>query len=194
MGRDNTLPDQVAGMKDLARQYQFIDIDRAAMWGHSGGGFITADAMFREAQRHIFRPRSAVFSSDDAPLLRTGYPDCACSLCSCSAASVSAASVSAASHASLMQPCKLTAAWLPRSSTAVFKVGISESGNHDQRLYEDDWGERYQGQLSRAGGGDNYETEANQSHAHNLRGKLLLAHGTLDSNVPPENTLIVVDA
>ena len=47
MGRDNTIPDQVAGMKDLARQYSFIDIDRAAMWGHSGGGFITADAMFR---------------------------------------------------------------------------------------------------------------------------------------------------
>ena len=48
MGRDNTLPDQVAGMKDLAKQFSFIDIDRAAMWGHSGGGFITADAMFRE--------------------------------------------------------------------------------------------------------------------------------------------------
>ena len=57
MGRDNTLPDQVAGMKDLARQYQFIDIDRAAMWGHSGGGFITADAMFREAQRHMLSIR-----------------------------------------------------------------------------------------------------------------------------------------
>ena len=25
----------------------FIDINAAAMWGHSGGGFITADAMFR---------------------------------------------------------------------------------------------------------------------------------------------------
>ena len=106
------------------KQYPYIDIERAAMWGHSGGGFITADAMFR-------------------------FPD-------------------------------------------FFKVGISESGNHDQRLcatpsdslmiccqetgrpcqetgrpygyvcsnlrliafpscafgrsrYEDDWGERYQG-------------------------------------------------
>jgi dipeptidyl aminopeptidase/acylaminoacyl peptidase len=47
MGRDNTIPDQVAGMKDLAKQYPYIDIDRAAMWGHSGGGFITADALFR---------------------------------------------------------------------------------------------------------------------------------------------------
>ena len=106
MGRDNTLPDQVAGMKDLARQYQFIDIDRAAMWGHSGGGFITADAMFRAAQRHIFRPRSAVFSSDDAPLLRTGYPDCECStllcrLCLCC--------LSCESHAALQADCCVAA-------------------------------------------------------------------------------------
>jgi dipeptidyl aminopeptidase/acylaminoacyl peptidase len=127
MGRDNTVPDQVAGMKDLARQYPEIDIDRAAMWGHSGGGFITADAMFR-------------------------YPD-------------------------------------------FFKVGISESGNHDQRQYEDDWGERYQGLLARNGDGtDSYEIEANQTFAKNLKGHLLLAHGTMDNNVPPYNTLLVADA
>jgi len=127
MGRDNTIPDQVAGMKDLAKQYPFVDVDRASMWGHSGGGFITAGAMFR-------------------------YPD-------------------------------------------FFKVGISESGNHDQRLYEDDWGERYQGLLTRnPDGTDNYDVEANQSLAKNLKGKLLLAHGTMDNNVPPDNTLLVVDA
>ena len=128
MGRDNTLPDQVAGMQNLAKRYPWIDIDKAAMWGHSGGGFITAGAMFR-------------------------YPD-------------------------------------------FFKVGISESGNHDQRNYEDDWGERYQGLLARGpnSGGDSYAVEANQSLAKNLRGHLLLAHGTMDNNVPPDNTLLVVDA
>ncbi len=128
MGRDNTLPDQVAGMQNLAKRYPWIDIDKAAMWGHSGGGFITADAMFR-------------------------YPD-------------------------------------------FFKVGIAESGNHDQRNYEDDWGERYQGLLARGpnNAGDSYAIEANQSLAKNLRGHLLLAHGTMDNNVPPDNTLLVVDA
>ena len=127
MGRDNTIPDQVAGMKELAQRYKWIDIDKAAMWGHSGGGFITADAMFR-------------------------YPD-------------------------------------------FFKVGIAESGNHDQRNYEDDWGERYQGLLVRnPDGSDNYAAEANQLQAKNLKGKLLLAHGTLDNNVPPSNTELVVDA
>jgi dipeptidyl aminopeptidase/acylaminoacyl peptidase len=127
MGRDNTIPDQVAAMKDLAKQYPYIDIDKAAIWGHSGGGFITADAMFR-------------------------FPD-------------------------------------------FFKVGIAESGNHDQREYEDDWGERYQGLLTHgADGTDSYNVEANETFAKNLKGHLLLAHGTMDNNVPPYNTLLVADA
>ena len=42
--------------------------------------------------------------------------------------------------------------------------------------------------------GSNYEDQANQNHAKNLKGKLLLAHGTMDDNVPPYSTLLVVDA
>jgi len=119
---DNTLPDQIAAMKELAQRYKWIDINRAGIYGHSGGGFATADAMFR-------------------------YPD-------------------------------------------FFKVGISESGNHDNREYEDDWGERYQGLDT----GHNYDDQANENIAKNLKGKLLLAHGTMDNNVPPYNTFLVVDA
>lgn len=124
---DNTLPDQIAGMKELAQRFSWVDLERAGVWGHSGGGFAAADAMFR-------------------------YPD-------------------------------------------FFKVGISESGNHDNREYEDDWGERYQGLLVKsADGTTNYDDQANQNWAKNLKGHLLLAHGTLDDNVPPYNTLLVVDA
>jgi dipeptidyl aminopeptidase/acylaminoacyl peptidase len=123
---DNTLPDQVAAITQLAERHAWIDRDKVGIWGHSGGGFATAAAMFR-------------------------YPD-------------------------------------------FFKVGIAESGNHDNRNYEDDWGERYQGMLSRNGPSDNYADEANQTHAGKLKGKLLLAHGGLDGNVPPYNTYLVVDA
>lgn len=123
---DNTLPDQIAGMKQIAARYPYIDLNRAGIYGHSGGGFATADAMFR-------------------------YPD-------------------------------------------FFKVGISEAGNHDNRNYEDDWGERYVGLLKKnADGTTNYDDQANQSLAKNLKGKLLLAHGTMDNNVPPYNTLLVVN-
>jgi dipeptidyl-peptidase-4 len=123
---DNTIPDQVAAMKELAQRHPFIDIERAGIWGHSGGGFATASAMFRAPE--------------------------------------------------------------------FFKVGIAESGNHDQRNYEDDWGERYQGMLVRTGDTDNYADEANQTHAAKLQGKLFLIHGMMDDNVPASNSLLVADA
>jgi dipeptidyl-peptidase-4 len=118
---ENTLPDQITAIKQLAVKYP-MDTTKVGIWGHSGGGFATAAAMFR-------------------------YPD-------------------------------------------FFKVGISESGNHENRNYEDDWGERYNGLVENS----NYEAQANQNYAKNLKGKLMLVHGLMDDNVPPYNTLLVVEA
>ena len=124
---ENTLPDQVTGIRQLAQKYSYMDTSRIGIWGHSGGGFATAAAMFR-------------------------YPD-------------------------------------------FFKVGISESGNHDNRNYEDDWGERYIGLLTKGPDGkDNYEAQANETYAKNLKGKLMLAHGMMDNNVPSSNTMLVIEA
>jgi dipeptidyl aminopeptidase/acylaminoacyl peptidase len=88
-----------------------------------------------------------------------------------------------------------------------FKVAVSGAGNHDNRNYEDDWGEKWQGLLetfpeTELGDDDsdsqsvrtNYDNQANQLLAENLEGKLLLAHGMMDTNVHPSNTLLVVDA
>src|SRR5262249_18726838 len=67
--------------------------------------------------------------------------------------------------------------------------------NHDQRGYHFPWGEKYHGLLEKkAGGGDNYDSQANQNLAANLKGKLLLTFGTLDDNVHPNMTLSVIDA
>ncbi len=77
----------------------------------------------------------------------------------------------------------------------LFKVGIAESGNHDNREYEDDWAERWAGLETKGpNGSSNYDSQANENYAKNLQGKLMLAHGTMDDNVPPNNTLLVVDA
>jgi dipeptidyl-peptidase-4 len=124
---ENTLPDQVSGLRQLNEMYGFLDLERVGIWGHSGGGFAAAAAMFK-------------------------YPD-------------------------------------------LFKVGISESGNHDNRNYEDDWGERYIGlEVTDSDGVSNYENQANQNYAGDLKGKLLLIHGGMDDNVPPYNSYLVVDA
>jgi dipeptidyl-peptidase-4 len=118
---ENTLPDQIAAIRQLSKTYP-IDTNKVGIWGHSGGGFATAAALFR-------------------------YPD-------------------------------------------FFKVGIAESGNHDNRNYEDDWGERYNGLMENV----DYEAQANQNYAKNLKGKLMLAHGLMDDNVPPYNMWLVVEA
>jgi dipeptidyl aminopeptidase/acylaminoacyl peptidase len=124
---DNTIPDQIAGIKQLAARFAWIDVDRVGIYGHSGGGAATAAAMFH-------------------------FPD-------------------------------------------FFKVGVSESGNHDNRVYEDDWAEKWIGLLKvNKDKTTNYDSQANQNYAKNLLGHLLLVHGTMDDNVPPNNTLLVVDA
>lgn len=119
---ENTLPDQISGLKQMAQRYPYMDLGNVGVWGHSGGGYATGAAMFN-------------------------YPD-------------------------------------------FYKVGISESGNHENRNYEDDWGERYIGLMDK----DNYEKQANPANAKNLKGKLMLVHGGLDDNVPPYNTYLVADA
>jgi dipeptidyl aminopeptidase/acylaminoacyl peptidase len=75
-----------------------------------------------------------------------------------------------------------------------YKVAVSGAGNHDNRNYTDAWGEKWQGLLMETENGTNYDNQSNPLLAENLKGKLLITHGTLDSNVPPYNTLIVVDA
>ncbi len=76
-----------------------------------------------------------------------------------------------------------------------FKAGVSEAGNHDNRLYEDDWGEKWTGLLVRnADGTSNYDAQADELRAGALKGHLLVAYGTADDNVPPDNSLVLVDA
>jgi dipeptidyl-peptidase-4 len=124
---DNGLPDQIAGIRQLAGRHEWIDLDRVGIYGHSGGGFASTGGILR-------------------------YPD-------------------------------------------FYKVAVSQAGNHDNRNYEDDWGEKWQGLLeTNPDGTTNYDNQANQLLAENLKGKLLIAHGTMDSNVPPSNTMLVVDA
>ena len=44
---DNGLPDHVTAIKQLAARYPFMDLDRVGIYGHSGGGFASTDAMVR---------------------------------------------------------------------------------------------------------------------------------------------------
>lgn len=71
---------------------------------------------------------------------------------------------------------------------------LSESNEVIWFSQRDDWGEKWQGLLkTNPDGTTNYDNQANQLLAGNVKGKLLLAHGNMDSNVPMYNTLLVVN-
>lgn len=129
---DNGLPDNISAIKQLAKKYKGMDIERVGIWGHSGGGFASTRAVF-------------------------AYPE-------------------------------------------FYDVAVSGAGNHDNRNYEADWGEKWQGLLvegnleGKGDGTTNYDNQANQLIAKGLKGKLLITHGSMDNNVPPSNTMLVVDA
>lgn len=44
---DNGLEDQIGAIRQLAERYDWIDADRAGIYGHSGGGYAAATAMLR---------------------------------------------------------------------------------------------------------------------------------------------------
>ena len=129
--RDYGLADKKAAAEQLAERYPFIDIDRVGMWGHSGGGFMTAAAMLI-------------------------YPD-------------------------------------------FFKVGWSESGNHENNIYNNTWSEKHHGlkevtTTKTARSTFEYSIDKNSEIAKNLKGHLMLVTGDYDNNVHPGNTVRLADA
>jgi dipeptidyl aminopeptidase/acylaminoacyl peptidase/subtilisin family serine protease len=118
--RDYPVADDRHAIEQLAARYSYIDLNRVGIYGHSGGGAMTATAMLT-------------------------YPD-------------------------------------------FYKVGVSASGNHDNNIYIQWWGETFHG-LTRQGG-----IPTNAQLASRLKGHLLLISGDADDNVPWASTLRLADA
>ena len=128
--RDYGLADKKAALERLAAAHPYIDLSRVGMWGHSGGGFMTAAAMLQ-------------------------YPD-------------------------------------------FYKAGWSESGNHDNNVYNNTWSEKYHGvrEETQKDGTEKffYEIDKNSEIAKNLKGHLMLTTGDMDDNVSMVNTMRLADA
>jgi dipeptidyl aminopeptidase/acylaminoacyl peptidase len=128
--RDYGLADKKVAVEQLARRFPYVDINRVGIWGHSGGGFMTAAALLV-------------------------YPD-------------------------------------------FFKVGWSESGNHENNIYNNTWSEKNHGIKEIADKDGNvtfeYSIEKNSELAKNLKGHLALITGDIDNNVHPSNTYRMADA
>ncbi len=127
--RDYGLADKKAAIEQLASRHPFIDLNKVGIWGHSGGGFMSAAAMLV-------------------------YPD-------------------------------------------FFKVAWSESGNHENNIYNNSWSEKHHGikEVEKDGKVSfEYDIDKNSELAKNLKGNLMLITGDIDNNVHPANTYRLADA
>jgi dipeptidyl-peptidase-4 len=73
-----------------------------------------------------------------------------------------------------------------------WKVGIAGAPVTDWSLYDSVYTERYMGLPAENKAG--YEASSVLKAAKNLSGQLLLLHGTLDDNVHPQNSIMLIDA
>jgi len=74
----------------------------------------------------------------------------------------------------------------------VFHVGVAGSSVTDWRNYDTIYTERYM--RTPQENPEGYDLGSAMKYAANLKGKLLLIHGTIDNNVHPGNTMQLVDA
>jgi dipeptidyl aminopeptidase/acylaminoacyl peptidase len=127
--RDYGLADKKTAIEQLAARHPYVDVNRVGIWGHSGGGFMSAAAMLV-------------------------YPD-------------------------------------------FFKVAWSESGNHENNIYNNTWSEKNHGIKEVEKDGKvtfEFSIEKNSDLAKNLKGHLMLVTGDIDNNVHPANTYRLADA
>ena len=71
-----------------------------------------------------------------------------------------------------------------------YRAAVSSCGCHDNRMDKASWNEQWMGYPV----GPHYSESSNIDNAHRLQGKLFLMVGEMDTNVPPESTLRLVDA
>jgi dipeptidyl-peptidase 4 len=79
-----------------------------------------------------------------------------------------------------------------------FKVAVSESGNHENNIYNQNWSEKHHGikEVDSPNGEATFEysIDKNSELAKNLKGHLLLSTGDMDDNVHMANTMRLADA
>jgi dipeptidyl-peptidase-4 len=115
--------DQANGVKAMLAKMPFLDASRIGIWGWSGGGVATLNAMFR-------------------------YAD-------------------------------------------IYKMGMAVAPSPDNRYYDTIYTERYMG-LPKDNAED-YNNTSPTTHAANLKGDLLIVHGTGDDNVHYQQTEYLID-
>ncbi len=187
--RDYGLADKKAGIEQLAERHDFIDVEHVGIYGHSGGGFMTAAALMQEPYNDFFKVGVSSSGNHDNNVYGSYW-------------------------AERYHGLREVAVKEEKESK---ERGQERDESKDRAARDDDEKEKEDGEkdLNKEGeegdqkkddeeGEDEEEVErktrfeihvpTNAELAENLKGNLLLVHGDMDNNVHPAGTMRLVDA
>jgi dipeptidyl aminopeptidase/acylaminoacyl peptidase len=188
--RDYALGDTKSAIEQLAARHRFIDLDRVGIYGHSGGGFMSAAALLQKPYNEFFKAAVASSGNHDNNIYNNGWAE--------------------RYHGMKEVAIKKDETGGKTAGTAGGNdAGTRQDGNRTEQSGEKDADDDVtqqkqdvqttQGVTSQDKGAKaatRYEIKVptNAELAANLKGALLLVHGDMDNNVHPANTLRLVDA
>ncbi|HET6576391.1 MAG TPA: DPP IV N-terminal domain-containing protein [Fimbriiglobus sp.] len=187
--RDYGLADKKAAIEELAARHPYIDLDRVGIYGHSGGGFMSAAAVLQKPYNEFFKAAVASSGNHDNNIYNNSWSE-------------------------RYHGLKEVAATEGEQKSA--GTGARTGGRTRTRRPPDDRQDRVADlekqiaevtrKLAALKGGSASQKKAtlkthfeikvptNTELAANLKGHLLLVHGEIDNNVHPANTMRLVDA
>ena len=198
--RDYGLADKKAGVQQLASRFSFIDIDRVGIFGHSGGGFMTAAAMLLPPYNEFFKVGVSSSGNHDNNIYNQNWSEQYHGLREVAGAA-KAATAGAGPEDEETGPTDSDAAETYRDGVILDRLLLPESQDDPQ-------GRQRRGQgtgttqtqttttAQTATGEKKFDIHVptNAEIAANLKGKLLLVHGDMDDNVHYAGTYRLMDA
>jgi dipeptidyl aminopeptidase/acylaminoacyl peptidase len=176
--RDYGLADKKAGIEQLATKYPWIDIDRVGIYGHSGGGFMTAAALMLPPYNDFFKVGVSSSGNHDNNVYNQNWSEQYHGLREVPANPPRAAG----SGRTPEEELDYGFPDLPAAVPPQFDTGGQTQGGQTQG-----------GQTT---GGTKFEIKVptNAELAANLKGNLLLVHGDMDDNVHYAGTVRLMNA
>ena len=175
--RDYGLADKKAGLEQLATKHRFIDLERVGIFGHSGGGFMTAAAMMLPPYNEFFKVGVSSAGNHDNNIYNQNWSEQYHGLAEVISAATAIASngPNSNSRSGVTQQGNAAGAGTGRRNAAAEAnaprvVRVSDSVRYEIRV------------------------PTTVELAPNLKGNLLLAHGDQDNNVTPSGTIRLMDA
>jgi dipeptidyl aminopeptidase/acylaminoacyl peptidase len=178
--RDYGLADKKAAIEQLAARYPYIDIDRVGIYGHSGGGFMSAAAVLQKPYNEFFKAAVASAGNHDNNIYNNGWAERYHGM-------KEVAIKQADGSVKIIQ----TEANNGNARTSSGANATGDTGGNDLNTRSLDTTKNTDAKDPMK---FEIKVPTNAELAANLKGALLLVHGEIDNNVHPANTMRLADA